>query len=156
MTYRKTRLSGNIAAALLFATSSVQAHVAQQGSPGPSGQPPEAAAAQSSSQASASQQAASTASNDSRQSGRSQETRKNNKATVQELQTVQVVGIRASLQQALEIKRAANSIVDAVTSEDLGKLTTDAVTPLWLGRCQRGAGLFLDRLLARTAGWGRL
>ena len=46
MTYRKTLLSGNIAAALLFATS-VQAHVAQQGSPGPSGQPPEAAAAQS-------------------------------------------------------------------------------------------------------------
>ncbi len=147
MTYRKTLLSGNIAAALLFATS-VQAHVAQQGSPGPSGQPPEAAAAQSSSQASASRQAASTASNDSRQSGRSQETRKNNKATVQELQTVQVVGIRASLQQALEIKRAANSIVDAVTSEDLGKFpntdVAEAMTQI--------PGVTIDRIFGQGSG----
>jgi len=147
VTYRKTLLSGNIAAALLFATS-VQAHVAQQGSPGPSGQPPEAAAAQSSPQASASQQAASTASNDSRQSGRSQETRKNNKATVQELQTVQVVGIRASLQQALEIKRAANSIVDAVTSEDLGKFpntdVAEAMTQI--------PGVTIDRIFGQGSG----
>jgi hypothetical protein len=38
----------------------------------------------------------------------------------------------------------------------LGKFMTGAVTPDGLRRCQRGAGLFLDRLLARTAGWGRL
>lgn len=46
---------------------------------------------------------------------------KTQKRTVQELQAVQVVGISASLQQSLQIKRSANSIVDAVTSEDLGK-----------------------------------
>src|SRR3954447_19237462 len=37
---------------------------------------------------------------------------------------------------------------------NFGKEMTDAVTRLGLRRCQRGAGLFLDRLLARTAGVG--
>ena len=42
------------------------------------------------------------------------------------------------------------------TSPGFGKESTGPVTRLLLPRCQRGAGRFLDRLLARTAGWGRL
>ena len=39
----------------------------------------------------------------------------------QQLQTITVTGIRASLQKSLETKRNADAIVDAVTAEDLGK-----------------------------------
>lgn len=45
---------------------------------------------------------------------------KTEKAT--QLDTVVVTGIRASLQKALDAKRDANSIVDAITAEDIGKL----------------------------------
>lgn len=41
--------------------------------------------------------------------------------SVLNLQTVQVTGIRASLQKAIDIKRNADSIVDAITAEDVGK-----------------------------------
>src|SRR5215831_17793845 len=39
-----------------------------------------------------------------------------------ELQEVVVTGIRASLQQSLEIKRDATNVVDVVTAEDIGKM----------------------------------
>jgi len=147
VTHRKIVLSGQIAAALMFATSVHAQGVAWPDSPGSSGQHSEAAAASSSPQESAPQQAASTPSNDDRQSDRSQATRKN-KPTVQELQTVQVVGIRASLEQALQIKRAANSIVDAVTSEDLGKFpntdVAEAMTQI--------PGVTIDRIFGQGSG----
>ncbi len=38
-----------------------------------------------------------------------------------QLEEVEVVGIRASLKQALNVKRFSNSIVDAISSEDMGK-----------------------------------
>ena len=40
---------------------------------------------------------------------------------VKELDTVTVVGIRASLQQALQTKRDANAVVEALSAEDLGE-----------------------------------
>ena len=42
-------------------------------------------------------------------------------ASAQEVEEVVVTGIRASLQQSLETKRAADAIVDSVTAEDVGK-----------------------------------
>jgi len=43
-------------------------------------------------------------------------------ASAPEVQTVEVTGIRASLEQSLARKRAADSIVEVVTAEDIGKL----------------------------------
>ena len=40
----------------------------------------------------------------------------------QSLEQVVVTGIRASLQTAVNIKKNANAVVDAVSAEDLGKL----------------------------------
>lgn len=40
---------------------------------------------------------------------------------VQELSAIQVTGIRASLQKSVDLKRNADSIVDAITAEDVGK-----------------------------------
>ncbi|WP_434026352.1 TonB-dependent receptor [[Pseudomonas] boreopolis] len=42
-------------------------------------------------------------------------------AQVQELDTVTVTGYRASLEKSQSVKRAANSIVDAISAEDIGK-----------------------------------
>jgi iron complex outermembrane receptor protein len=39
-----------------------------------------------------------------------------------EMQEVVVTGIRAALEESLEKKRAANSVVDVVTAEDIGKM----------------------------------
>jgi iron complex outermembrane receptor protein len=39
-----------------------------------------------------------------------------------ELQEVVVTGIRYSLEQSIEQKRAANTVVDVVTAEDIGKM----------------------------------
>ncbi|NUR23108.1 TonB-dependent receptor [Frateuria sp.] len=44
------------------------------------------------------------------------------KAKAKELATVTVTGIRESTQKSLDIKREANSVVDVVTAEDVGKL----------------------------------
>src|SRR5215470_3080828 len=43
-------------------------------------------------------------------------------ASAPEVQKVEVTGIRASLEQSLARKRAADSIVEVVTAEDIGKL----------------------------------
>lgn len=43
------------------------------------------------------------------------------KSTPQQLQTVQVVGIRASLFKSLETQRSSNATVSVVTAEDIGK-----------------------------------
>src|ERR1700674_2425457 len=39
-----------------------------------------------------------------------------------QLQEVVVTGIRASLQESLELKRASTSVVDVITAEDVGKM----------------------------------
>ncbi|HEX8783479.1 MAG TPA: TonB-dependent receptor plug domain-containing protein, partial [Steroidobacteraceae bacterium] len=39
-----------------------------------------------------------------------------------EIQEVVVTGIRASVQEALAIKKASTNVVDVVTSEDIGKM----------------------------------
>ncbi|MFZ6743174.1 TonB-dependent receptor [Undibacterium sp. JH2W] len=44
------------------------------------------------------------------------------KASKDEVQQVTVTGIRSALQNAVNIKRNANSVVDAVSAEDVGKL----------------------------------
>ncbi len=44
-----------------------------------------------------------------------------------DLSTIQVVGIRESLQKSLETKRNADSIVDAITAEDIGKFPSTNV-----------------------------
>lgn len=44
-----------------------------------------------------------------------------NTDTVTKLDTVTVTGYRASLEKTQSIKRAANSIVDAISAEDIGK-----------------------------------
>ncbi len=111
MTHRKTLLSAGIVAALMLAASVQAQDAATQGAQTTTST---SSAVPQSADTSTPQQAAS-AQSGTRQQGR------NDKLTVQELQAVQVVGIRASLEQSLEIKRSANSIVDAVTSEDLGK-----------------------------------
>lgn len=41
--------------------------------------------------------------------------------TVTKLDTVTVTGYRASLEKAQSIKRSTNSIVDAISAEDIGK-----------------------------------
>ncbi len=38
-----------------------------------------------------------------------------------EIEEVQVLGIRQSLQRSMDVKRFSNSVVDAITSEDIGK-----------------------------------
>lgn len=43
------------------------------------------------------------------------------RADATELDTVVVTGIRASLQESLDLKRNADAIVDAITAEDIGK-----------------------------------
>jgi len=48
-------------------------------------------------------------------------TGKNKPGKVQNLQAVTVSGIRASLQKSLDVKRNADSIVDAISAEDVGK-----------------------------------
>lgn len=139
MIYRKSILSVNIGIALLFAVS---AH-AQAGPQQVSAE----TAVHGSSPATPDPQQATTTTSSNPQSDQAPKTRKN-KATVQDLQAVQVVGIRASLQQALQIKRAANSIVDAVTSEDLGKFpntdVAEAMTQI--------PGVSIDRIFGQGSG----
>ena len=96
MKFRKSMLSASIATALLFAAAAQ----AQNASP------------QSSTDQSSPQQ---------KQTGNGQQTNSSHPSQVQQLQTIQVVGIRASLKASLETKRNANAIVDAVTAQDIGK-----------------------------------
>ena len=57
-------------------------------------------------------------------------------------QTVTVTGYRASLQRAMEVKRNANSIVDAISAEDIGKFPdTNAAESL-----SHLPGIAVDRL----------
>lgn len=57
------------------------------------------------------------------------------------LEEVVVTGIRASVQQSLETKRNANSIVDAITAEDVGKFPDKNVAEA----LQRVPGIVINR-----------
>ncbi|MEO0607784.1 MAG: TonB-dependent receptor plug domain-containing protein, partial [Pseudomonadota bacterium] len=57
------------------------------------------------------------------------------------LQTVTVKGIRGSLKASLDVKRAANQIVDAVSAEDVGKFPDANVAE----SLQRITGVAIDR-----------
>ncbi len=58
------------------------------------------------------------------------------------LEEVQVLGIRGSLAQALDVKRQADSIVDAISSEDIGKFPDKNVAD----SLQRIPGISVDRI----------
>ena len=45
----------------------------------------------------------------------------------QDIETIQVRGIRSSLAQAQQLKRGSDSVVDAITVEDLGKFSDDSI-----------------------------
>ena len=48
-------------------------------------------------------------------------------STPLELEEITVVGVKSSLQRALEIKRGSSQIVDSISAEDIGKLPDDNV-----------------------------
>lgn len=58
------------------------------------------------------------------------------------LEEVTVTGIRGSLQQSLDVKRDATSIVDAISSEDIGKFPDKNVAD----SLQRVPGISVDRI----------
>jgi iron complex outermembrane recepter protein len=58
-----------------------------------------------------------------------------------ELQEVVVTGIRASLQRAMDIKRDADTVVDSISAEDLGKFPDENVAE----SLQRITGVSIDR-----------
>ena len=62
-------------------------------------------------------------------------------ASGSELQEVVVTGIRASLQRAMDIKRDADSVVDSISAEDLGKFPDENVAE----SLQRITGVSIDR-----------
>jgi TonB-dependent receptor len=94
MKFRKSMLSASIATALLFAAAA------------------QAQDATAQDQTTTDQQQAQTT---------DQQTSSSSQSDTQQLQAVQVVGIRASLWQSLQTKRAADATVDVVTAEDIGK-----------------------------------
>ncbi len=63
------------------------------------------------------------------------------KATTDEVEVIQVRGIRGSVVKSLNTKRYANSIVDAVTSEDIGKFPDQNVAE----SLQRITGVSMSR-----------
>ena len=97
MKFRKSMLSASIATALLFAAAAQAQNASPQGQSTANDQP----------------QAGTGAQTDSTQK---------KKETVQQLQTIQVVGVRAAQALSLETKKAANSHVEVVSAVDIGKL----------------------------------
>jgi iron complex outermembrane recepter protein len=45
----------------------------------------------------------------------------------EELDTLEIVGIRRSIQQSIDAKQASTSIVEAISSEDIGKLPDTSI-----------------------------
>lgn len=50
-----------------------------------------------------------------------------NQAQAEDLDTLEVVGIRRSIQQSIDAKQASTSIVEAISSEDIGKLPDTSI-----------------------------
>jgi iron complex outermembrane receptor protein len=59
----------------------------------------------------------------------------------EELETVLVTGIRASLAESLEVKRQSQAVVDVITSEDVGKFPDKNVAEA----LQRVSGVSISR-----------
>lgn len=59
----------------------------------------------------------------------------------QEVEVIQVTGIRGSLVQSMDIKRSANGVVDAITAEDIGKFPDSNIAE----SLQRITGVSIDR-----------
>ena len=55
------------------------------------------------------------------------DTQANSEETATELDRVVVTGIRASLQQSLDVKRNSDAIIDVITAEDVGKFPSTNV-----------------------------
>ncbi|MGH8191445.1 MAG: TonB-dependent receptor [Rhodanobacteraceae bacterium] len=102
MKFRKSILSASIATALLFAATAQAQNTSPQNN-GTNGQPQSQTQTQTQTAATGAQ------------------TNSGDQSNPQQLQTVQVVGFRASLMKSLETQRAANAIVSAITAEDIGK-----------------------------------
>src|SRR5580698_3464024 len=67
-------------------------------------------------------------------------------AKAKQLETVTVTGIRASLQASMDTKRNADAIVDAITSEDIGKFPASNVAEA----LAQVPGVTLDRQFGAT------
>ena len=124
MKLRKTILASSIVAALCFTaaayaqdTSSTSAQDTQQTT---APEPPQTAA--------------------------QQQANPQTQAPPQTLGTIQVIGIRASLQKSLETKRNADAIVDAITAEDIGKFPATNVAEA----LAQVPGVTLDRSIPAT------
>lgn len=63
------------------------------------------------------------------------------KEEAQEIETIEVRGIRASMAENLAIKRLSNAIVDAITAEDIGKFPDKNVAD----SLQRVPGVVISR-----------
>lgn len=63
------------------------------------------------------------------------------KSVADDVETIEVRGIRRSLQKSMNTKRFANSVVDAVTAEDIGKFPDKNVAE----SLQRISGVSIDR-----------
>ena len=50
-----------------------------------------------------------------------------NQAQAEDLDTLEVVGIRRSIQESIDAKQASTSIVEAISSEDIGKLPDTSI-----------------------------
>lgn len=119
MKLRRTILASSIFAALCFTAA---AYAQDQGS---TDQQPSAAQQQNA------------------QTGKSNKT---DQSTPQELEAIQVTGIRESLKASLVTKRYANATIDAVTAEDIGKLPATNVAEA----LAQMPGVTLDRQFGAT------
>lgn len=55
------------------------------------------------------------------------QTAEQNQAQAEDLDTLEVVGIRRSIQESIDAKQASTSIVEAISSEDIGKLPDTSI-----------------------------
>ncbi|WP_199098184.1 TonB-dependent receptor [Dyella sp. ASV21] len=82
----------------------------------------------------------------SQQSNTTQSSDQADQSKAKQLETVTVTGIRASLQASMDTKRNADAIVDAITSEDIGKFPASNVAEA----LAQMPGVTLDRQLGAT------
>lgn len=80
------------------------------------------------------------------QNAQTSKSNKTDQTTPQELEAIQVTGIRESLKASLVTKRYADAIIDAVTAEDIGKLPATNVAEA----LAQMPGVTLDRQFGAT------
>ncbi|WP_371374064.1 TonB-dependent receptor plug domain-containing protein [Thalassotalea aquiviva] len=64
-----------------------------------------------------------------------------NEEVAQDIEIIEVTGIRGSLIKSMDVKRSANGVVDAITSEDIGKFPDSNLAE----SLQRITGVSIDR-----------